>query len=644
VVEDWDFYGELGEDITEEAPPTEDTSKDWLKESKLFLVSNIEHLRDIFSRIPDNADVAHDTETTSLDTETADLVGISMAYDDPLDGLQAFYIPVGHTVDSYLNLSMQETLGEVVKLGNRVKFIFYNAKYDLGIYKARGIAFPNKEDAMVSVFCHDTGYKGIGLKGSSKRFFGESMIEITDMFIAKEEEQLRKKYEAEMVEYEKNLAEFEAALAEYEEAKATKSKKMLKPYKKNFNCDKVPSLEKAKISRNNLDFSALSALDSFTYAAADALQTLKIHRHLSFIRLTEKEANDSFPLVKSAGQSFIYRVENKLIDALLDMESNKVRIDTDYIRRVAPSVINDIYTTMVEVYRDLKLPNDFGNRSDFFYRMTQLPVKVLYVVEEFIYDKKGILKHIRGSINGNLCLIDVRSVSPDAPGVYKGSYTEGFLQNVKVTLYGLPELEPGLSQFQAEMVYPEKTEFFIDSPIKVGHLLFTPKDLDIDFYEGLPLESYVAEVTTGFADQKKIHTVNVKGLKERLGDKYSDDQVHRIKGFGIKGGKVTEKAGQWQTDDTTLTPLAGQNRVIESVLQYRKRKKSLSTYIMPFYNMRPAPDGNYYAKFAFRSMAAPSGRLAAGDKDGGGYIGVNAQAIPSNDGAFWVDTKKVFSR
>jgi len=641
VLEDWDFYGELGADVTEDPAEAEDTSKNWIKESKLFLVSNIEHLRDIFSRIPDNADVAHDTETTSLDTETAKLVGISMAYDDPLDGLQAFYIPVGHTLDVRLNLDMQEALNEVVKLGNRVKYIFYNSKYDLGIYKARGIYFPNKEDAMVSVFCHDTGHKGLGLKLSSKRFFGEGMIEITDMFESKEAERLQAKYEVEMEEYQRNLAIFEAASAEYEEAKLTKSKKMLKPYKKNFNCDKVPALEKPKISRKDLDFSALSANESYTYAASDALQTLKIFRHLSFIRLTEKEATDKYPLVKSAGQSFIYKVENKLIDALIDMESNKVRIDVDYVKRVAPSVINEIYTTMVDVYKDLKIPNDFGSRSDFFYRMTQLPFKIRYVVDEFVYDSKGNLKSIRGTINGNKCNIDPKTYNE---GTCIGSYTEGFLQDVKVTIFGAPELLPDLDSFEAEMVYPEKTEFFIDSPSKVGHLLFTPKDMDIDFYNGIPIDSYIAEVSSGFGDQKKVTNVNIRGLRERLDTKFDEEDIFRIKGFGIKGGKVTEKAGQWQTDDKTLTPLASQNKVIESVLQYRKRKKNLSTYIMPFYNMKPAADGNYYAKFAFRSMAAPSGRLAAGDSEGAGYIGVNAQAIPSNDAAFWVDTKRIFSR
>lgn len=642
MVEDWDFYGELGEDVTEASVEEEDNTKEWIKESKLFLVSNIEHLRDIFSRIPDNADVAHDTETDSLDTQTARLVGISMAYDDPLDGPQAFYIPVGHSIDTHLNLDLQETLGEVIKLGNRVRYIFYNAKYDLGIYKARGITFPNKEDAMVSVFCYDTGYKGLGLKASSKRFFNQTMIEITDMFLVREQERLQKQYEEDLIEFEKNLAAYESALAEYEQSKITK-KKMLKPYKKNFNCEKAPALKKAEFSKKNIDFAALSASESYLYAASDALQTLKLHKHLSFIRLTDKEATDQFPLIKSAGQSFIYRVENKLIDALLDMEYNMVRIDADYIRRVAPSVINDIYSTMVEVYRDLRLPNDFGNRSDFFYRMTQLPVKVRYEPHEFI-ESKGALKSVVGTINGNTCVIDVRSYNPEIPNVYRAHYTEGFLQDVKVTLYGVPDLAEGVPPFDAEMVYPEKTEFFVDSAIKVGHLLFTPKDQEIDFYTGTPIESYIAEVTTGFADQKKTHTVNVRGLREKLGDKYNEENVYRLRGFGIKGGKVTEKAGQWQTDDSTLTPLAGQNKVIEAVLQYRKKKKNLSTYIMPFYNMKPAEDGNYYAKFAFRSMAAPSGRLAAGDSEGGGYIGVNAQAVPSNDGAFWVDTKRVFSR
>jgi len=640
VFDELDFYEELGEEIAEESAEL-DSSMEWIKESKLFLVSNIEHLRDIFSRIPDNAEVAHDTETTSLDVGTAKLVGISMAYNDPLDGPQGFYIPVGHSVDAHLNLDMQETLDEVIKLGNRVKYIFFNAKYDLGIYKYRNIVFPNKEDAMVSVFCYDTGYKALGLKSSSKRFLNQSMIEITDLFKKKEEARVQEEYDRDLAEYNKNLADFEEATIQYEQAKAAKIK-TIKPTKKKFGCDKVPALPVVKISANDLDFSSLPALESYVYAASDALQTLKIYQLLTPVRLTDKEATEQFPLIKAAGQSFIHRVENKLIDALLDMECNKVRIDVDYIRRLAPFVIDDIYQTMVEVYRDLRLPFDFGSRSDFFYRMMQIPVKVSFSVEEVVKAKDGTIKSLVGNINSNPCTVDVKGNLNG--GTYKASYSEGFLQNAKVTLLNVPELSDSLTYFDAELLFPEKSEFFLDSPIKVGHLLFTPKDVEIDFYTGIPLDSYSAEVSVGFADQVKTQIVPVRGLRDKLADKYDEGEIYRIKGWGVRGGKVTVKAGQWQTDDKTLTPLASQSKVIETVLRYRKKKKNLSTYISPFYNMKPAEDGNYYAKFAFRSMAAPSGRFAAGDKEGAGYAGVNAQAIPSNDGAFWVDAKRVFSR
>jgi len=641
MFDELDFYTELGEDVSSVSPEEEtDKTKQWIYESKLFLVSDLEHLYDLFSRIPDNADVAHDTETTSLDIEKAKLVGISMAYEDPMDGIQGFYIPVGHSVNSHLNLPLDKTLEAVVKLGNRVKYVFYNAKYDCGVYKYHGVSFPNKEDAMVSVFCYDTGYKGIGLKMSSKRFFNQSMIEITDMFEKQEQEKLDRDYKENLEIYHKNLEKFEAALQEYEQKKSTKDK-IRKPLKKDFDCGKIPTLEKAKISKNNIDFSALCPKESYLYAASDALQTLKIHNLLAPVRLTDKEATEQFPLVKSAGQSFIYKVENKLIEALLDMECNKMRVDVDYIKRLAPKVIDDLYSTMTDAYRDLKIPNDYGNRGDFFFRVTELPVKVKLRLVEFPVGPKGT-KSIHYTINGNPCSIDVGNQFD--LGEYSASVSEGLLQNLRVKLVKVPTLTPELDEFEAELIYPEKTEFFIDSPIKVGHLLFTPKDLDIDFYTGIPIDSYQTEVNIGFADQVKTQTMTFFGLKERLGDKYNEDDVLRIKGFGISGGRVTEKAGQWKTDDDTLTPLAKQNKAIDIILSYRKQKKSLSTYVLPFYNIQPSDDGCYYAKFAFRSMAAPSGRLAAGDKEGAGYIGVNAQAIPSNYASVWLDAKRVLSR
>lgn len=641
MFDELDFYDELGVDAPFEGGSTEeDNSKDWIKNSKLFLISDLEHLRDMFSRIPDNADVAHDTETTSLDIETAKLVGISMAYEDPLDGLQGFYIPTGHSIDSHLNLPLEEVLDEVTKLGSRVKYVFYNLKYDAGVYKYHGVTFPNKEDAMVSVFCYDSGHKGIGLKGSSKRFFNESMIEIEELFEKKEQQKLDAEYAANLESYQANLLRFEKDSILYEQLKGTKDK-IKKPRKKDYFCEKEPVREIAKISKNNIDFSALSATESYIYAASDALQTLKLYKHLAPVRVTEKEAQDNYPLVKAAGQSFIHKVENKLIDALLDMECNKFRIDMDYIKNLTPVVIQDIYSTMADVYRDLKLPNDFGNRSDFFYKLTQIPVRVKIELDDFSTDVKQI-KYLTGKMNGNPCKIEVKNDL--SSGTYKVLYSDGFIHNAKATLSDVPDIDVNTLNFDADLIYPEKTEFFLDSPVKVGHLLFTPKDKQIDFYTGVPIESYEAEVTVGFAENKRTQTLRITGLKEKLGDKYNEEDVYRINGFGVKGGKVTEKAGQWQTDDNTLTPLAGQSKAIDAVLRYRKKKKNLSTYLLPFYNLKPHEDGNYYAKFAFRSMAAPSGRFAAGDKEGAGYIGMNAQAIPSNDAAFWVDTKRVFSR
>ncbi|NBV28945.1 hypothetical protein EBS02_08030 [bacterium] len=467
------------------------------------------------------------------------------------------------------------------------------------------------------------------------------MIEITELFVKKEEDRLFKKYQEELNVYNDNLSEYNKANDLYEESKKNKTSKLKKPKKKDFSCDKEPKLERVKFSSKDIDFSALSANESYIYAASDAYQTLKLYRHLEAVRVTEKEALDKYPLVKASGQSFIYKVENKLIDALLDMECNKFRIDIDYIKRLTPFVINDIYTTMLDVYKDLRLPIDFGNKSDFFYRMTQMPFKAKVTNLEFPDPEKPI-KSISCLLNGNPCVIYVKGDL--LAESYKVSYSEGFLQNADATITGVPHLRPEMTEFECQMIYPEKTEFFLDSPIKVGHLLFTPKDREIDFYTGIPIETFTAEVNVGFADQVKTQTITVKGLRERLADDYSEDDVYRVKGFGVKGGKVTEKAGQWQTDDATLTPLAGQSRAIDAIPKYRKKKKNLSTYLMPFYNLKQAEDGNYYAKFAFRSMAAPSGRFAAGDKEGAGYIGMNAQAIPSNDAAFWVDAKRIFSR
>ena len=101
--------------------------------------------------------VAFDTETTSLDTTVARLVGISFA----VDRQHAWYVPVGHTsVDQPKQLELaevREVLGPVFADSEK-PMAAHNAKYDLQILErhgipVRGLAF----DTMLASYLADPG-------------------------------------------------------------------------------------------------------------------------------------------------------------------------------------------------------------------------------------------------------------------------------------------------------------------------------------------------------------------------------------------------------------------------------------------------------------------------------------------------------
>ena len=81
---------------------------------------------------------AIDTETSSLDTMTANLIGISLACDEG----EGCYIPIAH---SYDKVPQQLDLDDVVKVlgksisNNESKLVGQNLKFDLPILRRHGI-------------------------------------------------------------------------------------------------------------------------------------------------------------------------------------------------------------------------------------------------------------------------------------------------------------------------------------------------------------------------------------------------------------------------------------------------------------------------------------------------------------------------
>ena len=119
-------------DSSDEKPKNTNTKKEYqlvLKEKELIAwAEKIEKCK-VF---------AIDTETSSLDTMTADLIGISLACDEG----EGCYIPINHSYEgmpSQLSIDLiQKTLGSVISK-NQKKLVGQNLKFDLPMLNRHGI-------------------------------------------------------------------------------------------------------------------------------------------------------------------------------------------------------------------------------------------------------------------------------------------------------------------------------------------------------------------------------------------------------------------------------------------------------------------------------------------------------------------------
>lgn len=135
------------------ASPT-DSSK-----NKFSLVINIQELEKILSKADERGLFAIDTETNSLDTMVADLVGISLSYKIG----EAFYIPLSHKnkldplVKKQLNLKDVLAIIKPYLEDSTIKKIGQNIKYDYKIFLKYGIKMNSIEDTMLMSYALDAG-------------------------------------------------------------------------------------------------------------------------------------------------------------------------------------------------------------------------------------------------------------------------------------------------------------------------------------------------------------------------------------------------------------------------------------------------------------------------------------------------------
>ena len=162
----------------------EQNTKSESQDIEYVVVNKISELNKIADAIKKKGFVAIDTETNSLNIEQAELVGISISYEDN----KGFYIPINHKKTESNNLEKEQILEkDVLKLIQKICIdssilkIGQNIKYDMRILKKYNVIFNSIEDTMLLSYALDNGLTRHGMDELSYRHLNHTTIKYKDL-------------------------------------------------------------------------------------------------------------------------------------------------------------------------------------------------------------------------------------------------------------------------------------------------------------------------------------------------------------------------------------------------------------------------------------------------------------------------------
>ncbi|MCH7691753.1 MAG: DNA polymerase I, partial [candidate division Zixibacteria bacterium] len=151
------------------------------KKQKLnyILIRNLAELKELIKKLRTCKEVAVDTETSSLNTRDAVLVGVSLSS----AAGTAYYIPIAHE-DEKQNLPYDETIAQIRKLleDKKVQKFGQNIKYDLEIFHENSLNIdPINFDTMIASYLTDSLSREHSLTFLARKYFDYQMQPITDL-------------------------------------------------------------------------------------------------------------------------------------------------------------------------------------------------------------------------------------------------------------------------------------------------------------------------------------------------------------------------------------------------------------------------------------------------------------------------------
>ena len=143
-----------------------------------ILLDTKEKLFEVIEKIPNDAIVAFDTETDSIDSINANIVGYSFCFEEE----RAYYIPIAH---SYLGVGEQvkkDDAKEALKLIFQNKIVGQNLKFDLNVIE-KNFGFENVKiyaDTMILAWLLNSDFS-VGMDSLSKRLLNYETIKFNDI-------------------------------------------------------------------------------------------------------------------------------------------------------------------------------------------------------------------------------------------------------------------------------------------------------------------------------------------------------------------------------------------------------------------------------------------------------------------------------
>ena len=169
------FYGEPGKKILSSSSESLNQVKINTKKYKNILQEK--DLHQLIKNITEKSVISVDTETTSLNPQEAELVGVSLCYAPNV----SFYIPIGHK--NIKGLEKNFVINELKSVFEdaSIKKVGQNIKYDYIILKKYGIELVSMEDTMLLSYTLDAGNNRHNMDTLAELHLGHNTISYKDV-------------------------------------------------------------------------------------------------------------------------------------------------------------------------------------------------------------------------------------------------------------------------------------------------------------------------------------------------------------------------------------------------------------------------------------------------------------------------------